>query len=1115
MQQARFGINGNNLNIINNTGGVISGGAGSDGGGGGKTYRYDAGIVKGGNGGNGGNGGDGIRGDNQKLTNYGTVTGGAGGDGGNGGNGGELIASNDGGAGGDGGNGGDGIVSNHLTFTNDGTISGGNGGNGSIAGKPAPLAEGRGKGGNGGNGGDGVRGDYLILSNRNTVSGGTGGSGRAGLPGGSGGSGGHGIHGSYLVLDNSGIITGGAGGSGGSGGSGSLYFYIDKDRYGGSGGNAGNGIYGSNLSLINSGTVSGGSNRNSYGGASESGIRGGSGGNGGNAGDGIRGSDLSVINNGTVSGGNSENSYGGAGGKESGGNGGNGGDGIRGSNLSVINSGTVIRGTAVNSGGGAGGTDGVNGAAIRATGGENTLTLNDGSNITGDIIMSDAGTDGNSLFVINHAETIVDGNFIVGSGTAVTLTDGNIGFTGSAAFAENTSLGFRNGGTLHATSVSFSSREPELTRLITNITRWNLKDITLVTTDNGISGYYSPESYNPLLTEGARDYAGVNLTDGNKNLVYSLKWFSEHNDAYGTFDLKQGAELDLNLILNDNLTVTALNETGWDGKNLTKAGDGTLILSAKNTYTGSTVVSGGTLQTGTENAIAGTTAVSVDKPGILDLAGHSQQLGTEAVTDNRGILLINSVNSGPLNAPVRMSGNMINRGSVIIGNCDTCTGQTYIQDGNWTGDNGTVYMNTVLGDDSSKTDTLIITGTATGKTTVSVSNQGGSGAQTTDGIRLIETGGSSAGAFEQSGRIVAGSYDYHLQQGNKAGADTDSWYLTSGKNNGGNIPDYRPERGSYAANLAAAGTMFDMRLADRQGSNQYTDPLTGEYHRTSLWGYLSGGHTKSEMSDGQSDSTANRIIFHLGGDVLAGQFAEDDAWHAGVMAGYGRQDSKTRNAQSGYTSRGNVQGYSAGIYGTWYQHADSREGLYADTRIQYSWFDNTVKGDELSEEKYNSRGVSLSAETGYNLKTAEFKTAGGAVNQMNIRPQAQLRWSGIRADEHTESNGTVVQSAGGDNLQTRLGIRVSLTGQGLQSDNGMRQVEPFIEVNWINNSKKYGVRMNGEAADIEGSRNLGEIKAGAEGQITENLSVWANVSHQRGSTGYQDTQGLLGFQYRF
>ncbi|ELS8111499.1 autotransporter outer membrane beta-barrel domain-containing protein, partial [Escherichia coli] len=47
----------------------------------------------------------------------------------------------------------------------------------------------------------------------------------------------------------------------------------------------------------------------------------------------------------------------------------------------------------------------------------------------------------------------------------------------------------------------------------------------------------------------------------------------------------------------------------------------------------------------------------------------------------------------------------------------------------------------------------------------------------------------------------------------------------------------------------------------------------------------------------------------------------------------------------------------------------------------------------------------------------------------------------------------------------------------------------------------------------EGARNIGEIKAGVEGQITPNLSLWGNVGIQTGDKGYSNTVGMLGIKY--
>lgn len=88
---------------------------------------------------------------------------------------------------------------------------------------------------------------------------------------------------------------------------------------------------------------------------------------------------------------------------------------------------------------------------------------------------------------------------------------------------------------------------------------------------------------------------------------------------------------------------------------------------------------------------------------------------------------------------------------------------------------------------------------------------------------------------------------------------------------------------------------------------------------------------------------------------------------------------------------------------------------------------------------------------------------------------------------------------------------MSLSPTERQSD---YNIQPFLEANWINNSKNYGVRMNDESAYIEGSRNLGEIKVGLEGSFNDNFSAWGSFDIV-GSDSYRETKGVLGVKYRF
>ncbi|MNN98577.1 AIDA-I autotransporter precursor [compost metagenome] len=54
---------------------------------------------------------------------------------------------------------------------------------------------------------------------------------------------------------------------------------------------------------------------------------------------------------------------------------------------------------------------------------------------------------------------------------------------------------------------------------------------------------------------------------------------------------------------------------------------------------------------------------------------------------------------------------------------------------------------------------------------MSVSNINGAGAQTVNGIRLVQVGGASNGTFALQGRAVGGMYEYFLRKGTPAAAN--------------------------------------------------------------------------------------------------------------------------------------------------------------------------------------------------------------------------------------------------------------------------------------------------------------------------------------------------------
>ncbi len=440
--------------------------------------------------------------------------------------------------------------------------------------------------------------------------------------------------------------------------------------------------------------------------------------------------------------------------------------------------------------------------------------------------------------------------------------------------------------------------------------------------------------------------------------------------------------------------------------------------------------------------------------------------------------------------------------------------------GDYAGDGGLLVMNSVLGDDSSQTNKLIVGGDVlAGTTRVAINNLGGKGAQTVEGIEVVEVGGTSTGTFEKADRIVAGAYDYDLEQ------KGENWYLTSllspvdpnaGNNEKPRQPSViRPEGGSYTANLAAANTLFLLTLHDRLGETQFIDALTGQKEVTSMWLRQVGGHNSWHDDSAQLKTQSNRYVAQIGGDVARWSTDGLDRWHVGVMAGYGDSHSTTRNQHSGYRSKGSVNGYSVGGYATWYANAENHTGAHLDTWLQYGWFDNDVKGENLATETYKSHGVSASLEGGYTWKLGQFSGSQGSLNEWFIQPQAQVVWMGVKANNVEEANGTKVKGEGDGNLLTRLGVKTYLKGHSAVDNNKQREFQPFLQVNWLHNTRNFATKMDDVRVSQNGATNLAEVKVGLEGKVNPRLNLWGNIGVQMGDAGYNDNAAMVGVKYNF
>jgi len=162
--------------------------------------------------------------------------------------------------------------------------------------------------------------------------------------------------------------------------------------------------------------------------------------------------------------------------------------------------------------------------------------------------------------------------------------------------------------------------------------------------------------------------------------------------------------------------------------------------------------------------------------GTLDVDATSTLFGGGA---NAGVVAFNPA------LPVTLT----NAGRIDLTNGGGAPGDTFTIAGNYTGNGGALYLDTVLGADDSASDRLVISGgVASGTTGVGILNAGGGGAETVaDGILVVQAingATTTANAFALYAPVAAGAYEYFLFKGGVSAGSGENWYLRSTVVNG-------------------------------------------------------------------------------------------------------------------------------------------------------------------------------------------------------------------------------------------------------------------------------------------------------------------------------------------
>ncbi|MEG6509302.1 autotransporter outer membrane beta-barrel domain-containing protein [Methyloligella sp. 2.7D] len=491
--------------------------------------------------------------------------------------------------------------------------------------------------------------------------------------------------------------------------------------------------------------------------------------------------------------------------------------------------------------------------------------------------------------------------------------------------------------------------------------------------------------------------------------------------SVGTSGMNYSAALFDGGVGTDTITFTGADNDGVVGGNITNW-EKLIVNGANIAFTDNALTLNG--YSGSANGVGDFT---VQNGGSATTNAHG---GNFSLTGNLAIADANSTFLSRGKGTTSIAGDVTNAG--LLSMQDGTPGGSIAIRHNYTGKGGKVAIDTVLGGDGSPTDRLQVSGNTSGKTGLFVVNQGGTGAQTSKGIRVVDVRGQSSGDFtlanpdyviKSTGEkaLIAGAYGYALRKDGK------DWYLQSrstgggGGGGGGRTPHYQPATAVYevyAPALLATMQLPTMRqrIGSRwDGSRGWAVPALepGVNSDSPLWVRAEGTHAHREPTTSTVDvSSFDQNIggFHAGLDAM---LHEDAAGNRliGMLTSHYINSSADIEAKTTGNGKIDTDGYGFGLTATWLQS----NGVYVDTQSRFSWFESDLSSDVLgSLAKDNGDfAFAFSGEIGKELPQS---------GDWTYIPQVQLTYASVSGDSFTGPNGERISVKDGDSLTLRTGI---------------------------------------------------------------------------------------------
>lgn len=512
---------------------------------------------------------------------------------------------------------------------------------------------------------------------------------------------------------------------------------------------------------------------------------------------------------------------------------------------------------------------------------------------------------------------------------------------------------------------------------------------------------------------------------------------------------------------------------------LTKNGAGTLLVTADNGgFGGSTAVAGGTLAV--QGSLGG--AVNIGSAGRLEGAGRV--------------------------------GSIVNAGVVAPG---SSIGSLTVAD-DYNGNGGVLEIEAELGGDASAADRLVVNGATSGNTRVTVINRGGLGAQTVEGIKIVDVAGASNGSFTLDGdylfdgqqAVIAGAYGYRLFKNGVANPQDGDWYLRSARLDATGEPEgplYQPGVPVYEAYVGALQSLNRLpTLQQRVGNRSWAaSPIAG----AGLWGRFESERQRPDalVSTSGADRKVDQWQAQLGLDAVLAERSDGAALVGGLTAHYGKADSAVTSIFGDGTI--DTQGYGVGATMTWY----GPKGFYVDGQVKLSWFDSDLESNVLGSLARGNKGDGQA----FSLELGKQTPIG---RNLSITPQVQMSYAKVDFDRFADPAEAAVSVAKGESLKTRWGLAIDhqTSWKGRSGDTRRTRLYSVVNLSyeWLDGAEAdvSGTPIANRDHRLSGELGLGGSYSWGDDRFTLYAEVSGDTAIADFGAGY-NLKGTAGFRVRF